>query len=98
MLPCITTGEYELPIGYVTINGDLFNLPAGPVSFASAVSMTRRGWTRDRDSLNTTFKAIGSTDGESVKSEPGCLVNLPGSAYSLHQPDMELPRLLQLRG
>src|SRR5207253_361848 len=25
------SGEYELPIGYVTINGDLFNLPAGPV-------------------------------------------------------------------
>ena len=28
------SGEYELPIGYATINGDLFNLPAGPVSFA----------------------------------------------------------------
>ncbi len=29
------SGEYELPIGYVTLNGDLFNLPAGPISFAS---------------------------------------------------------------
>ena len=28
------SGEYELPIGYATINGDLFDLPAGPVSFA----------------------------------------------------------------
>src|SRR5439155_222339 len=28
------SGEYELPIGYVTINGDLFKLPAGPLSFA----------------------------------------------------------------
>ena len=28
------TGEYELPIYYATFNGDLFNLPAGPVSFA----------------------------------------------------------------
>src|SRR5262249_15095733 len=28
------SGEYELPIGYVTVNGDLFTLPAGPVSFA----------------------------------------------------------------
>src|SRR5436309_11250177 len=28
------TGEYELPMGYVTLNGDLFNLPAGPISFA----------------------------------------------------------------
>ena len=28
------SGEYELPIYYATFNGDLFNLPAGPVSFA----------------------------------------------------------------
>src|SRR4029077_476581 len=29
------SGEFELPLGYFTINGDLFNLPAGPVSFAA---------------------------------------------------------------
>ena len=34
MSPCITTGEFELPLVTSTINGDLFNLPAGPVSFA----------------------------------------------------------------
>src|SRR5438876_7712396 len=28
-----TTGKFEQPLGYATINGDLFNLPAGPVSF-----------------------------------------------------------------
>ena len=28
------SGEFDLPLGYATINGDLFNLPAGPVSFA----------------------------------------------------------------
>ena len=28
------TGEIELTICYATFNGDLFNLPAGPVSFA----------------------------------------------------------------
>src|SRR4029077_17190880 len=28
------TGAFEWPLGYATINGDLFNLPAGPVSFA----------------------------------------------------------------
>ena len=27
-------GEFQLPLGYFTTNGDLFNLPAGPVSFA----------------------------------------------------------------
>src|SRR6266513_2517470 len=28
------SGEFELPLAYANINGDLFNLPAGPVSFA----------------------------------------------------------------
>ena len=57
------SGEYELPIGYVTINGDLFNLPAGPVSFALGAEYDAPRWTRNRDSLNTTFQSIGSTDG-----------------------------------
>ena len=92
------SGEYELPIGYATVNGDLFNLPAGPVSFAIGGEYDAPRWTRDRDSLNTTFQSIGSTDGGSATGEPGCLVNLPGSAGTLHQPDVELPRLLQLRG
>src|SRR5438067_795274 len=29
-----SSGVFELPLGYFTINGDLFSLPAGPVSFA----------------------------------------------------------------
>ena len=29
------SGEFELPLGYFTVNGDLFNLPAGSVSFAA---------------------------------------------------------------
>jgi hypothetical protein len=33
------SGEYELPIGYAIVNGDLFNLPAGPVSFALCAEM-----------------------------------------------------------
>ena len=61
------SGEYELPIGYATINGDLFNLPAGPVSFALGSEYDAPRWTRDRDSLNTTFQSIGSTDGESAR-------------------------------
>ena len=28
------TGVFEWPLGYATVNGNLFNLPAGPVSFA----------------------------------------------------------------
>jgi iron complex outermembrane recepter protein len=61
------SGEYELPIGYVTINGDLFKLPAGPVSFAIGGEYDAPRWTRDRDALNITFQSIGSTDGGSAR-------------------------------
>ncbi len=61
------SGEYELPIGYVTINGDLFNLPAGPVSFALGGEYDAPRWTRDRDALNTTFQSIGSEGGGSAR-------------------------------
>jgi iron complex outermembrane receptor protein len=61
------SGEYELPIGYVTTNGDLFNLPAGPVSFALGGEYDAPRWTRDRDSLNDTFQSIGSTDGQGAR-------------------------------
>ena len=61
------SGEYELPIGYVTVNGDLFELLAGPVSFALGGEYDAPRWTRDRDSLNTTFQSIGSTDGGSAR-------------------------------
>jgi iron complex outermembrane recepter protein len=59
------TGEFELPLGYATINGDLFNLPAGPVSFALGGEYRGERWTRTRDALNTTFQTIGSLDGGS---------------------------------
>jgi iron complex outermembrane receptor protein len=61
------SGEYELPIGYATINGDLFKLPTGPVSFAIGGEYDAPRWTRDRDVLNTTFQSIGSTDGVSAR-------------------------------
>jgi hypothetical protein len=61
------SGEYELPIGYLTINGDLFKLPAGPVSFAIGGEYDAPRWTRDRDALNTTFQTIGSTGGGSAR-------------------------------
>ncbi|HET9367909.1 MAG TPA: TonB-dependent receptor, partial [Candidatus Udaeobacter sp.] len=61
------TGTYELPIGYLTFNGDLFNLPAGPVSFAIGGEYDAPRFDRERDSLNTTFQSIGSTDGQSFK-------------------------------
>ena len=61
------SGEYELPIGYATVNGDLFKLPAGPVSFALGGEYDAPRWTLDRDALDTTFESIGSTNGGSAK-------------------------------
>jgi iron complex outermembrane receptor protein len=61
------SGEYELPIYYATINGDLFNLPAGPVSFAIGGEYDAPRFTRDRDALSTTFQSIGATDGQSFR-------------------------------
>jgi iron complex outermembrane receptor protein len=53
------SGELELPLGYVTINGDLFNLPAGPVSFAIGGEYRGERMTLDRDALNQTFQSLG---------------------------------------
>src|SRR6266446_922727 len=61
------SGAYELPIGYATINGDLFNLPAGPVSFAIGGEYDAPRFDRDRDALNNTFNSIGSIDGQSYR-------------------------------
>lgn len=61
------TGEFELPLGYATINGDLFNLPAGPVSFAIGGEYRGERMTRNRDTLNQTFNSIGSVDGQSYR-------------------------------
>jgi iron complex outermembrane receptor protein len=61
------SGQFELPLGYVTINGDLFNLPAGPVSFAIGGEYRGERLTRDRDPLTSTFQSIGSQGGESFR-------------------------------
>jgi iron complex outermembrane receptor protein len=61
------SGEFELPIYYATFNGDLFNLPAGPVSFAIGGEYDGPRFTRDRDALNNTFQTIGSVDGQSFR-------------------------------
>jgi outer membrane receptor protein involved in Fe transport len=61
------SGTYNLPIYYGTFNGDLFNIPAGPVSFAIGGEYDGPTFDRDRDALNTTFNTIGSVDGQSFK-------------------------------
>ena len=61
------SAAFELPLGYATINGDLFNLPAGPVSFALGLEYRGERWRDDPASLNTTFNTIGATDFEASK-------------------------------
>ncbi len=62
------SGEDELVLGYGTLNGDLFKIPAGPVSFAVGPQYYGDRFTRDRDALNNTFSSIGSVDGASFRS------------------------------
>ena len=80
------SGEYELPIYYATFNGDLFNLPPGPVSFAIGGEHDAPRFTRDRDALNTTFNSIpGSTDGQSYRVNRDIWAVYEGSAVC-HSP------------
>ncbi len=62
-----STATWEQPLAYATINGDLFNLPAGPVSFAIGGEYYGERWDLKPDSLNTTFSSIGSTDREGAR-------------------------------
>ncbi|HMJ22923.1 MAG TPA: TonB-dependent receptor, partial [Terriglobales bacterium] len=61
------TGQFELPLAYFHINGDLFNLPAGPVSFAAGLEYRGERWRSNPDSENTSFDTIGATDFEASK-------------------------------
>ena len=84
------TATWEQPLAYATFNGDLFNLPAGPVSFAIGGEYYGERWTRNPDSLNTTFQTIGSTDSQGARVNRDVWANLRGSAGSFNEPDMEL--------
>ena len=61
------TGVFELPLWYGTINGELFNLPAGPVGFAIGGEYHGERFDRTRDPLNSTFQSIGSVDGQGFR-------------------------------
>src|SRR5438552_5296319 len=61
------TAEFETPSAYFNLNGDLFQLPAGPTSFALGAEYRGERFRDDPDSLNTTFNTIGATDLEASK-------------------------------
>ena len=49
------SGQFEVPLGYFAIDGDLFHLPAGPVSFAAGLEYRGERWRFDPSSEQTTF-------------------------------------------
>ncbi len=55
-----STGQFELPLAYFHLDGDLFNLPAGPVSFAAGLEYRGERWRNDPDSEKASFDAIGT--------------------------------------
>ena len=59
-----SSGVFELPLGYFTINGDLFSLPAGPASFALGLEYRGERWRSDPASENTSFNTFGAQDFE----------------------------------
>jgi len=61
------TGQFELPLAYFHLNGDLFNLPAGPVSFAAGLEYRGERWKTNPDPLNTSFDAIGTFNSQASK-------------------------------
>src|SRR5213595_2578104 len=61
------TGHFELPLGYFHLDGDLFNLPAGPVSFAAGLEYREERWRTNPDSEVTSFDAIGTANFQASK-------------------------------
>src|SRR5205814_10284561 len=61
------TAIFETPSAYFNLNGDLFQLPAGPLSFAVGAEYRGGRFEDTPDSLNTTFSTIGATDLEASR-------------------------------
>jgi iron complex outermembrane receptor protein len=61
------TGQFQLPLAYFHLNGDLFNLPAGPASFAAGLEYRGERWGTNPDSENASFDAIGTNNFEASK-------------------------------
>ena len=61
------TAIFETPSAYFNLNGDLFQLPAGPISFAVGAEYRGERFEDTPDSLNTTFNTIGATDLEASR-------------------------------
>jgi iron complex outermembrane recepter protein len=61
------TGQFELPLAYFHLDGELFNLPAGPISFAAGLEYRGERWRTNPDPENTSFDAIGTFNFQASK-------------------------------
>jgi len=89
------TAEFETPSAYFNLNGDLFQLPAGPVSFAVGAEYRGERFRDDPDSLNTTFNTIGATDLEASKVNRDVWGFYQEVTNSGDQPNVEFPGRIQ---
>src|SRR6266542_3881658 len=86
------TATFELPLGYFTLNGDAFNLPAGPISFALGVEYRGERWSDNPDSLTTTFNTVGGGNFEASRVNRDVWstyqeVRIPVTSPTRNQPD-----------
>ena len=91
------TGEFELPLAYFHLNGDLFNLPAGPVSFAAGLEYRGERWRNDPDSENTSFDTIGATDFQASKVNRDVWATYQEVRIPVTSPAWNFPRSIQSR-
>jgi iron complex outermembrane recepter protein len=90
-----SSGEFELPLGYFTVNGDLFNLPAGPVSFALGLEYRGERWRNQPPSQSTNFDTIGFVDFEASAVNRDVWSTYQEVRFPVTSPGVELPRRVQ---
>jgi iron complex outermembrane recepter protein len=92
------SGEFELPLGYLTINGDLFNVPAGPVPFAVGLEYRGERWKNDPDSLSATFDAdVGFPNIEPSRVNRDVWATYQEVRFPVTSPLWNFPGVLQPR-
>ena len=91
------TGQFELPLAYFHLNGDLFNLPAGPVSFAAGLEYRGERWRNNPDSENTSFDAIGTLNFQASKVNRDVWGTYQEVRIPVTSPAWKLSRSIQSR-
>jgi len=90
------SGEFELALGYFTINGDLFNLPAGPVSVAVGAEYRGERWKSDPDSQSTTFELISIPNVEASRVNRDVWATYQEVRFPVTSPQWNFPAVYSL--